>query len=725
MECCYIHPLEISDRNIEQIAKYIDTVARRTDDKVETFNLYGLCSNKVLEVPYPITKTSLVSLLEYDRSYLIHYIARFAILNLALDEELDITPVYLNRLRQEQGTNNPAIYLNPVNCLMTITPYDSLSGFEMLRNSRIMLLFYLYMYLIWSDVKNVDSQVYDTIQFFIRIYTQDSVIKIYPELLTLYLDYIPLNLQKFMANKKALEYRFNYNLKPWVTNNRYRAGMSIGIYANNKLGYIYREEDVDEFLETGIAKPKLLKSLESVYDTVVTSYDDPNTPDLDLLLALFSRSTLLRTIYRGYSDEYVLHPTDPALTYDCLVQYFYKEYPHFYQYLNKILRADIADLPLTALLPNFDPQVVPSIEILAFLFDEILFESYRRRPMIESTLGQPLIAGYPSIYSSDYATLIKFYGKPPFLLQRMEYGGYVRKIVQNLLDHGVAWFYSSGQCVNEDEENVETLEPHSQDQGVIFAYGTPYDYLCFTVEELEYYWSGLQESGNYAFKIPYKDDVFLNVEMLQSYVSPDSTFWQLIQRGLEQRRQSLSRTVKHYRALSFDDQVQAHKLWRWLVLIAMWVRYWQGSGHPFPLEWSEKELCELWVRDSNVQMAVGAWFKLLEQSSEPVKTLIYNMPTFYLDYNINKYQEHTEKLVDLLNVALKGKRCVAYLSDILFFSVKIYFASLARLPYRITNDDVVNFESQMGKTPVVAADSLYTIEGYQPTRHIEVQLPNP
>ena len=299
---------------------------------------------------------------------------------------------------------------------------------------------------------------------------------------------------------------------------------------------------------------------------------------------------------------------------------------------------------------------------------------------------------------------------------------------QNLLDAvvrekngGSIWSFRHQFCNNDDTFNVIEGEEHGKmgkddPTNPTLSYGVPKNYRCYQSEELEESFRNYQtgtaggEGEVFLFKVPdwtagtidpvtgnqliseFPVDSIRQLKRLLANVPAELRQGvQGLKDKIDEGLMKVGDTARKFQQLEREfnnfppeQQEMVKKYMAWLFMLGMWLRFWRGPGHDYPVRWVEGgdrgDLCDTYTRDEHqgIMMLVRARIlEEMERANPELERWVLRLPL--VSYNwitgearLAGAQPETLDMLernDLINfIILKtqmGEFCLAHGSDLI------------------------------------------------------------
>lgn len=269
------------------------------------------------------------------------------------------------------------------------------------------------------------------------------------------------------------------------------------------------------------------------------------------------------------------------------------------------------------------------------------------------------------------------------------------------------WFLLHSDCKNDDNINVLTMDLRSEidkndPSDITLSYGVFNYYHCYQMSELEASFG--MDGKIFRFLNPdfnpsnptidpiengliQKEFSTKAVEHLDTFlryyirtVRPDerrriALFLNKIKLGLEYRRlfnpiRQVKQSVDQFHNFSVEQQEQIKLFLTWLFLYSMYMRFWIGPGHPYPIRniniLGESESCLPTTRDEHIFIEQGVGNIILNVLNPSVVDWINMLNVINYVIETRSFVPDEHKLIELLNTVQTGQACMGYASDMIF-----------------------------------------------------------
>lgn len=266
---------------------------------------------------------------------------------------------------------------------------------------------------------------------------------------------------------------------------------------------------------------------------------------------------------------------------------------------------------------------------------------------------------------------------------------------------------STNYCNNDDTINIITGENHSDTNksdidDPTLSYGSQKNYRCYQLSELEA--SFRDYDGIFMFRVPdwtntssfAKEFPLKSIKQLKSLLESVSTSYNVtslinkISQGLNILK-SASNHIKHLKSqlVNFNsDDLHIIKLYlAWMFNYSMWMRFWPGPGHPWPLQKvnvNNRSARNLQHRTSPLERDEYIFIQnsirtniieLYEKNSE-LKEWIESLPVIYYDFETKESSVATHKIKDIIDQIVIGDYCMGFGSDTILKTAYYYIVHL-------------------------------------------------
>ena len=291
---------------------------------------------------------------------------------------------------------------------------------------------------------------------------------------------------------------------------------------------------------------------------------------------------------------------------------------------------------------------------------------------------------------------------------------------------GARWGWRHRWCTNDDTLNVLEAEPHGEidkenPADPTLSYGVPRNYRCYQAAELAMSWREDPDDKIFHFRVPDWTkgaiDKITGQPLVQDF--PTESIRQLrellqtpppgynvrdlaekVEEGLAaatNAARAIRRLQAEYQAMAPDQQYLVRLYLSWLFVYGMWMRFWRGPGHPWPVGWVEggggAERCEGGRRDEHVFIQNSVRTAIMESYEQHpnLKQWIEALPLVDYNFRTGEAQMATggvTRIIDILNRIQLGDFCLAHGSDLI---LKTSYYLIARLLGFTTEADFNTF----------------------------------
>jgi hypothetical protein len=308
------------------------------------------------------------------------------------------------------------------------------------------------------------------------------------------------------------------------------------------------------------------------------------------------------------------------------------------------------------------------------------------------------------------------------------------KIIEEALGEP-RWSFRRKKCNNLNRINIITADPISvtDEDDPILSYGTLNKYRCYQVSELMESFKEDEKNG-FVFGVPDWVNPNLDPNVLAAYNYPLPNFREFPIASIRQLKRLLEnvggnaynelkakidagltaknnikilvdRLREEYRQFSPQKQTFAQDYIFFLFLLSMYMRFWEGPGHDFPMKWLEggTNRCLPDARDKNVVMMFNIRTALLEKISleskesgeeqelvffkgkfelikvTPIEKWIFELPRVRYDFQSGAVSIGQESIDYIVTEAQDGNFCLAEASDHLLMTSYFYIRNILNM----------------------------------------------
>lgn len=298
--------------------------------------------------------------------------------------------------------------------------------------------------------------------------------------------------------------------------------------------------------------------------------------------------------------------------------------------------------------------------------------------------------------------LIELYG--PILDKSIQYQR--RLLLNHILKDNLVpkWsFDRTSECKNKDKISIITGEPREilEANDKLISYGVRSYYRCYQLSELKE--SFRDYDGDFVFLDPDYDPSndtidFLTGDVYDREFTPRQIFdlFNYLEEFPEHREfaefikynyqlmisQTPGTILKALKLefLSFDnnEQKQVRTFLAWMFLYGMYMRFWKGPGHDYPLIKInvEEQDCSPPIRNENVSFQIIVHNYILSTFEDSVRMWINKL--LQIEYNFNRqvFQPTKRRLRYLFDRVSRGTACIGYAADIIMITAYYLMRSM-------------------------------------------------
>jgi hypothetical protein len=313
---------------------------------------------------------------------------------------------------------------------------------------------------------------------------------------------------------------------------------------------------------------------------------------------------------------------------------------------------------------------------------------------------------YPTLLKYTNQELIEAYEPRGRWNSRIEL---IRLICKDATE-GPKWsIHSVLNCNNDDTMNIMTGETHGDSNkhdldDPTLSYGIQKNYRCYQASELEA--SFRDYDGIFMFRVPdwtrnAIDPITRNPlirefpiesikqlkSLLEKYNIPGVRgLMDKIQHGLDLLKSANMQTRNLKQRLSgftFEQKQIIDLYLSWMFTYSMWMRFWKGPGHPWPLtkvnvrresERNQAHRSSPQERDEYIFIQEGVRTTIIEmyEKDPQLKDWIESLPTIYYDFDTGEASCATHNIKGVLDQIALGEYCMGFGSDTILKTAYYY-----------------------------------------------------
>jgi hypothetical protein len=293
------------------------------------------------------------------------------------------------------------------------------------------------------------------------------------------------------------------------------------------------------------------------------------------------------------------------------------------------------------------------------------------------------------------------------------------RIISDDVLGGPKWSIRSvSHCNNDDTVNIITCDTHGDcDKHDIedptLSYGIHKNYRCYQASELEasfrYY------DGVFRFAVPdwsanaidpitqtplAKEFTIDAIKNLQRLLKTERLNYNIlaletkVNDGLELMKSAAMQTRilrQQFNDFTFEQKQTAELYMAWMFTYSMWMRFWMGPGHPWPLvkansrrrtDRNGDRRSSTEERDEHISIQEGVRSSIIEiYEQDPIlKEWIESLPTIYYDFDTGDASCATHMIKDILDQIALGTYCMGFGSDTILKTSYYYITALLNYP---------------------------------------------
>ena len=299
---------------------------------------------------------------------------------------------------------------------------------------------------------------------------------------------------------------------------------------------------------------------------------------------------------------------------------------------------------------------------------------------------------------------------------------------------GSQWSWRHRHCNNDDTLNIIEVEPHGKvnkddPTDPTLSYGVQKNYRCYQISELEASWIEDPEDHIFHFRVPdwtspskerpaqidpttgaplLRDFPIESIRQLRQLLQNPPPGYQLgnimakIDEGINAANNAaiLVRRLKaEYDIMSEPAKYIVRLYLAWMFTFGMWMRFWNGPGHPWPTRWVEGggggDRCETGRRDEHVwiQQSIRTALSDAYEKEPGLKQWVENLPL--IDYNFRTGEAAVAtagatNIKVILDRIQLGDFCMAHGSDLIIRTAYYLIARLLNLTTGKQFNDFIN-----------------------------------
>ncbi len=294
----------------------------------------------------------------------------------------------------------------------------------------------------------------------------------------------------------------------------------------------------------------------------------------------------------------------------------------------------------------------------------------------------------------------------------------MRLICSDILDSSKWSIHSVDNCNNDETINIITTELHgevnkSDPEDPTLSYGIHKNYRCYQASELEASFDNYD--GVFLFRVPdwsaseidpitgnplIKEFSTDSIKQLKSLLEREQYNYQVngllakINTGLEFMK-SIQMQIRHLKqqldAFTFEQKQIVELYLAWMFTYSMWMRFWKGPGHPWPLskvnvrrtsDRNRAQRSSPEERDEHIFIQEGVRSAIVEMyETDPILSKwIETLPTIYYDFSTEEASCASHNIKNILDKIALGEYCMGFGSDTILKTAYYYITFLLERP---------------------------------------------
>ena len=294
--------------------------------------------------------------------------------------------------------------------------------------------------------------------------------------------------------------------------------------------------------------------------------------------------------------------------------------------------------------------------------------------------------------------------------------------------NGPRWsIHSVLNCNNDNTININTIERHGDSdkydpQDPTLSYGVHKNYRCFQASELTD--SFTNYDGIFLFRIPdwtpgaidpitgeplIREFPLDSIKQLKVVLEQEGYSYNLtellakVQIGLDHMK-SAEMQIRHMKQtleqFTFEQRQIADLYMAWMFTYAMWMRFWKGPGHLWPLvkvnvtretERARAQRSSPQERDEHVFIQESVRTAIIEmyESDSHLREWIEALPTIYYDFETTEASCAAHTIKSILDQIAIGEYCMGFGSDTILKTAYYYITMLLDYPQGPALDEFI------------------------------------
>jgi hypothetical protein len=286
---------------------------------------------------------------------------------------------------------------------------------------------------------------------------------------------------------------------------------------------------------------------------------------------------------------------------------------------------------------------------------------------------------------------------------------------------------STEYCSNDDTINVMSGDEHgSMDkhdrQDPTLSYGVQRNYRCYQASELEASFNDFE--GMFLFRVPdwrdgsdhpreftlssmiqlkellEKEQIHYNVKHLLQKVTEGITILKSVKMYIQNMKGK-------YNDMNEEQKETINLYLCWMFCYAMWMRFWKGQEHPWPLKSGHGSGVMMFFgralgmvadratpeeRDQHIFIQEGVRTAIVElyEDDEVVKNWIDGLATIYYDFESREASCASHAIKDTMDKVAIGDYCMGFASDTILKTAYYYITELLDCPEGMELDNFIS-----------------------------------
>lgn len=272
-------------------------------------------------------------------------------------------------------------------------------------------------------------------------------------------------------------------------------------------------------------------------------------------------------------------------------------------------------------------------------------------------------------------------------------------------------------CTNDENFNILTLTIRSVENlaldpdDPILSYGSYYYYKCYKLSELqgsfrieddEYIFTNPDYNPNDPNSKPEFDIIVIGklIKFLNDTGTGDEEFIQFLTDGYTDKTTPkthidlMNKQIDKYHSFDVNTRNKIIKFMVWLFLYSMYMRFWKGPGHPYPLININREgkygLCDPEIRDENIFIQQGVYNIMNMTWSDIIKKWIDSMYVVTYDSVNNLFTVENRSLSKILSEVKATTYCMGTAADELMATSYYYLKLMVEYDINVIIENFID-----------------------------------